>query len=84
MLYYLLYPLHTDYSVFNVFRYITFRAALAALMALMLSFIIGPFLVRSLTSRQIGQPIRTDGPASHAAKASSGRPRKASALLNAP
>ena len=38
-------------------------------MALMLSFLIGPFLVRSLTARQIGQPIRTDGPASHSAKA---------------
>ena len=69
MLYYLLYPLHTDYSVFNVFRYITFRAALAALMALLLSLIIGPFLIRSLTAKQIGQPIRTDGPASHTAKA---------------
>lgn len=69
MLYYLLYRLHTDYSVFNVFRYITFRAALAALMALMLSFLIGPFLIRTLTARQVGQPIRTDGPASHAAKA---------------
>ncbi|HEX9879740.1 MAG TPA: phospho-N-acetylmuramoyl-pentapeptide-transferase [Candidatus Binatia bacterium] len=69
MLYYLLYPLHTDYSVLNVFRYITFRAAVAALMALTVSLIIGPFLVRSLTAKQIGQPIRTDGPASHSAKA---------------
>ncbi len=69
MLYYLLYPLHTDYSVLNVFRYITFRAALAALMALLASLIVGPFLIRSLTAKQIGQPIRTDGPASHSVKA---------------
>jgi phospho-N-acetylmuramoyl-pentapeptide-transferase len=69
LLYYLLYPLHTTYSVFNVFRYITFRAAMAALMALLVSFLIGPYLIRSLTALQIGQPIRKDGPARHAAKA---------------
>jgi len=69
VLFHLLYPLHTSYSVFNVFRYITFRAALAALMALLLSFLIGPYLIRLLTAKQIGQPIREDGPASHTAKA---------------
>ena len=69
MLFHLLYPLHTSYSVFNVFRYITFRAALAALMALLLSFLIGPYLIRLLTAKQIGQPIREDGPASHTVKA---------------
>lgn len=69
MLYYLLYPLHTTYSAFNVFRYITFRAALAALMALLISFLVGPYLIRSLAARQIGQQIRADGPASHSAKA---------------
>ncbi len=69
MLYYFLYPLHTTYSVLNVFRYITFRAALAGLMALLVCFFIGPYLIRSLTAMQIGQPIREDGPATHAAKA---------------
>ncbi len=69
MLYYLLYPLHTTYSAFNVFRYITFRAALAALMALLVSFLLGPYLIRSLAAKQLGQPIREDGPASHTAKA---------------
>ena len=69
MLYYLLYPLHTTYSAFNVFRYITFRAALAALMALLISFLLGPYLIRSLAAMQISQPIRKDGPASHTAKA---------------
>lgn len=69
MLYYLLYPLHTTYSVFNVFRYITFRAALAALVALMVSLLLGPYLIRSLAAKQIAQPIREDGPATHAAKA---------------
>ena len=69
MLYLLLYPLHVSYAVFNVFRYITFRAAVAALTALLVSLIAGPFLIRSLTANQIGQPIRSDGPASHTAKA---------------
>ena len=69
MLYYILYPLHSTYSAFNVFRYITFRAALAALMALLLSFLLGPRLIRSLAAMQMSQPIRKDGPASHSAKA---------------
>ncbi len=69
MLYHLLYPLTSTYSVFNVFRYITFRAAMAALMALLVSFVLGPWLIRSLTQKQIGQQIRDDGPASHSAKA---------------
>ena len=69
MLYYILYPLHATYSAFNVFRYITFRAALAALMALLISFLLGPYLIRSLAAMQMNQPIRKDGPASHTAKA---------------
>jgi phospho-N-acetylmuramoyl-pentapeptide-transferase len=69
LLYYLLYPLHTTYSGFNVFRYITFRAAMAALLSLIVSFVLGPWLIRSLTAKQIGQHIRDDGPASHAVKA---------------
>jgi len=69
LLYYLLFPLHTTYSGFNVFRYITFRAAMAALLALIVSFVLGPWLIRSLTAKQIGQHIRDDGPASHSVKA---------------
>jgi phospho-N-acetylmuramoyl-pentapeptide-transferase len=69
LLYYLLFPLHTGYSGFNVFRYITFRAAMAALMSLAVSFLLGPWLIRSLIEKQIGQQIRDDGPASHSTKA---------------
>jgi phospho-N-acetylmuramoyl-pentapeptide-transferase len=69
LLYHLLYQLHTTYSGFNVFRYITFRAAMAALMALVISFLLGPWLIRSLTAKQMGQQIREDGPASHSTKA---------------
>jgi phospho-N-acetylmuramoyl-pentapeptide-transferase len=79
LLYYLLFPLHTTYSGFNVFRYITFRAAMAALVALLISFLLGPRLIRALTQKQIGQQIRDDGPASHAIKA--GTPTMGGALI---
>jgi phospho-N-acetylmuramoyl-pentapeptide-transferase len=69
LLYYLSFQLATTYSGFNVFRYITFRAAMAALMSLLISFLLGPWLIRILTEKQIGQHIRDDGPASHAVKA---------------
>lgn len=69
MLYYLLYPLHTTHAGFNVFRYITFRAAMAALLALLISFLLGPWLIRALIEKQVGQQIRDDGPASHSVKA---------------
>lgn len=69
MLYLLLLPLYPAFPVFNVFRYITFRAALAALVSLLLSLVIGPYLIRALKDWQIAQPVRDDGPASHAGKA---------------
>ncbi len=69
MLYSLLFSLRDTYGVLNVFRYITFRAVLAALTALLLSFLIGPWLIRRLTARQIGQQIRSDGPQAHLSKA---------------
>lgn len=69
MLYYLLYSLHPHFSVFNVFRYITFRAILAILTALVLSFLLGPWVIRKLHSLQVRQYIREDGPNSHLGKA---------------
>ncbi len=69
MLYAFLYPLHTTYSAFNVFRYITFRTLLAAITALSISFVLGPWLISRLTSLQIGQQIRPDGPSTHLSKA---------------
>ena len=68
MLYHLLFPLHESYSFFNVFRYITFRTIYAAITALLISFLLGPWLIRVLRSRQIGQIIRLDGPESHLSK----------------
>lgn len=68
MLYQLLYPLKNYIFAFNVFRYITFRSALAALTALIISFVVGPYLIRFLQKISFGQVIRTDGPASHHGK----------------
>jgi len=70
MLYHLLYPLADSFSVFNLFQYITFRTAAAIMTALIISFSIGPFFIRWLKKKQKeGQPIRSDGPETHFAKA---------------
>jgi len=69
VLYHLLYPLHAKLAILNVFQYITFRAAYAALTALLISFILGPWLIRKLSQYQVGQSIRKEGPSSHLAKA---------------
>ncbi|HJQ85478.1 MAG TPA: phospho-N-acetylmuramoyl-pentapeptide-transferase [Candidatus Binatia bacterium] len=69
MLYLLLYPLHATYAPLNVFKYITFRTLLAGITALTLSLLLGPPLIRRLSALQIGQSIRSDGPANHAVKA---------------
>ena len=68
MLYWLLVPLRKYFFFFNVFRYITVRTALAGLTALLLSLVLGPWLIRFLKKRQIGQEIRAEGPQSHYAK----------------
>jgi len=65
MLYHLLYPLHTEFSVFYVFKFITFRTIYAAITALLISFLLGPWLIRTLSRLQIGQSIRKVGPESH-------------------
>ena len=49
-------------SGFNVFNYLTMRAILGALTALVISFIVGPRMIKSLSVNQLGQPIRDDGP----------------------
>ena len=49
-------------SGFNVFNYLTMRAILGALTALVLSFVIGPRMIRKLSMNQLGQPVRAEGP----------------------
>jgi len=65
MLYFLLVPLKEYVSFFNVFRYITVRTALAGITALLISFILGPWLIKKLKEYQIGEEIRAEGPPSH-------------------
>jgi phospho-N-acetylmuramoyl-pentapeptide-transferase len=66
MLFNFLFPFADQVSAFNIFRYLTFRTGGAVITALVVSFVIGPMLIRTLKAYQIGgQPIRTDGPESH-------------------
>lgn len=69
MLFNLLAPLADQLPVLNLFRYLTFRTGAAIMTALLISFVVGPVLIRWLKRRQKeGQPIRTDGPESHILK----------------
>ena len=79
MLYHLLYPLHNSISFFNVFRYITFRTIYAILTALLISFVIGPWLIRKLKAFQMQQVVREDVPTRHLAK--NGTPTMGGSLI---
>ena len=68
-----------DIRAFNVFAYITLRTVLAALTALLLSFLVGPAVIRKLTAMKIGQSVRDDGPQTHLVKA--GTPTMGGALI---
>jgi len=69
----------SDVRTFNVFTYITLRAVLATMTALVISFVVGPRMIRKLTEYKIGQAVRDDGPQSHLIKA--GTPTMGGALI---
>jgi phospho-N-acetylmuramoyl-pentapeptide-transferase len=69
MLIYLTEYLQQYISGFSVFSYITMRAIMSVLTALLLSFLIGPAMIRWLTRLKVGQAIRQDGPQTHLIKA---------------
>jgi phospho-N-acetylmuramoyl-pentapeptide-transferase len=69
----------TDVRAFNVFSYITLRSVLATMTALVISFVIGPRMIRKLTEYKIGQSVRDDGPQTHLIKA--GTPTMGGALI---
>ena len=71
--------LSQDIRFFNVFNYITLRAVLAAMTALLISFMVGPAMIRKLAAMKIGQSVRTDGPQTHLVKA--GTPTMGGALI---
>ena len=68
-----------DMRGFNVFTYITLRAVLATMTALTISFVFGPFVIRWLAAKKIGQSVRTDGPQTHLIK--TGTPTMGGALI---
>ena len=68
-----------DIRAFNVFSYITLRTVLAAMTSLIISFMVGPVMIRKLTAYKIGQAVRDDGPQTHLAKA--GTPTMGGALI---
>ncbi len=68
MLYHLLYPLHTIFSVLNVFRYITFRTIYAAITALLISFILGPWIIKKLSAAGAIHTVREYVPTTHLTK----------------
>jgi phospho-N-acetylmuramoyl-pentapeptide-transferase len=66
VIYLLTRPFAEHFILFNLFRYLTFRSGAACLTALLVSFGIGPALIRWLKLHQgQGQPIRADGPETH-------------------
>jgi len=67
------------HSGFNVFQYLTLRSILGILTSLLISLIVGPPMIRYLSSYNIGQNVRDDGPESHFSKA--GTPTMGGALI---
>jgi phospho-N-acetylmuramoyl-pentapeptide-transferase len=80
VLFHLLYGVLSKYvHVFQVFRYPSTRILAAAITSLLLSFLIGPWFIERLKSRQIGETIREDGPSTHKKKA--GTPTMGGSLI---
>lgn len=79
MFYYFLEPLMKISTGFNLLRYITIRGASAAVLALMITFLIGPAIIRWLTRMQISEAIRVEGPVAHRTK--KGTPTMGGAII---
>jgi phospho-N-acetylmuramoyl-pentapeptide-transferase len=81
MFFHLLYPLRTiaGLSWLNVVRYPSTRIIASTLTAMLMSFLLGPWFIRQLRGRQIGQTIRDDGPQTHLVKA--GTPTMGGSLI---
>ncbi len=82
MFLYLLYDVLAKIDGFGflrVFRYVSTRTLAAAITALILAFLLGPWFIRKLKNRQIGQQIRDCGPESHQKKA--GTPTMGGSLI---
>src|SRR5687768_9390983 len=67
------------HSGFSAFQSLTLRGICSALTALFISLMVGPPMIRWLSSYKIGQSVRNDGPQSHLSKA--GTPTMGGALI---
>jgi phospho-N-acetylmuramoyl-pentapeptide-transferase len=67
------------HSGFSAFHSLTLRGICSALTALLISLLVGPPMIRWLSSYKIGQSVRNDGPQSHLSKA--GTPTMGGALI---
>ena len=82
MIYELLYPLSHQYGwagALNVLRYTPFRIIMSTITAMVLCFVLAPWFIRTLQTKQIGQVVRSEGPESHKIKA--GTPTMGGALI---
>lgn len=68
MLYALLQPLARNVRIFNLLNYITFRSAAAFVTALLVSFVLGPIIIRRLRALSVNQVVRAGTPDTHANK----------------
>ncbi len=68
MFYHIFVPFVNHFTALNIFKYITFRAGYAMVTALLLSFIVGPRVIKWLKKWQMKEKIRDDGPQAHLAK----------------
>ena len=68
MFYHVFYGLKDLWTPLNVFQYITFRSGGAVLTALLICIFLGPYYIRKMKALNVGQSIRTDGPATHQVK----------------
>src|SRR3990167_11109417 len=57
------------FHFFHVVQYLTLRAILGTITALAMALLLGPSIIRQLSSHHVGQVIRDDGPKSHFSKA---------------
>lgn len=64
---------------FSAFQSLTLRGICSALTALFVSFLVGPRMIRWLSTYNIGQCVRDDGPLTHLSKA--GTPTMGGALI---
>lgn len=79
MLFWLADVLSAHFGFLGVFKYLTLRGILGVITALFIALWVGPHMIHRLSTRQIGQSIRDDGPESHLSKA--GTPTMGGALI---